>query len=60
MSIKEASIYVAFRFHVNFYHSYRGDTPDGTVSAGYEDYKYILDILDKHNAEGVLVKAPGI
>ncbi|MGI6701808.1 MAG: hypothetical protein ACOX3U_05070 [Christensenellales bacterium] len=57
MSIKEASIYVAFRFHVNFYHSYRGDTPDEYgIGKDMRIIKYILDILDKHNAEGVLVK----
>ena len=24
----QPKIYLAFRFHGNFYHSYRGDTPD--------------------------------
>lgn len=49
-------IYLAFRFHVNFYHSYRGDTPD---ELGYgKDIRIIrgiLDDLDKLNSEGTMV-----
>jgi hypothetical protein len=28
MARMSASVFLAFRFHGNFYHSYRGDTPD--------------------------------
>ena len=49
-------IYLSFRFHVNFYHSYRGDSPD---ELGYgKDIRIIrgiLDDLDRLNAEGVPV-----
>jgi len=55
--VKDVSIYLAFRFHVNFYHSYRGDTPDENgIGKDMRVIKYILDILDKHNAEGVPVR----
>ena len=50
----ESRVYIAFRFHVNFYHSYRGDTPD---ELGYgKDIRIIrgiLDDLDGLNAEGI-------
>ncbi len=52
------SVHLAFRFHVNFYHSYRGDTPD---EAGFGKdirvIRHILDVLDRLNAEGVPIRA---
>ena len=53
----ELKIHVAYGFHVNCYHSYRGDTPD---SAGFgSDLRIIRGIireLDALNAEGIPVK----
>ncbi len=53
-----SSVHLAFRFHVNFYHSYRGDTPD---EAGFGKdirvIRHILDVLDRLNAEGVPIRA---
>ena len=53
----DSKVYLAFRFHVNFYHSYRRDTPD---ELGYgKDIRIIrgiLDDLDRLNAEGVHVR----
>jgi hypothetical protein len=51
------TVHIAFGFHVNCYHSYRGDTND---RAGFgNDIKIIrktLDILDNFNKQGVRVK----
>ncbi|GAB4335714.1 MAG: hypothetical protein Kow0099_08290 [Candidatus Abyssubacteria bacterium] len=50
-------IHLAFRFHVNFYHSYRGDTPD---ELGFgKDIRIIrntIEVLDEYNASGVDVR----
>ncbi len=55
--LKDVKISVAFRFHVNMYHSYRGDTPDEYgIGKDIRLIKYILDILDKYNRKGVPVK----
>jgi hypothetical protein len=47
-------IHLAFRFHANFYHSYRGDTPD---ELGFgKDIRIIrntIKTLDEFNAKGV-------
>lgn len=47
-------LYLAFRFHVNFYHSYRGDTPD---ELGFgPDIRIIrntIRVLDEFNERGV-------
>ncbi|MBI4830236.1 MAG: hypothetical protein HY801_01495 [Candidatus Lindowbacteria bacterium] len=47
-------IHLAFRFHANFYHSYRGDTPD---ELGFgKDIRIIrntIKVLDEFNAKGV-------
>lgn len=47
-------IYVALGFHSNFYHSWRGDTPD---EAGFgTDIRFaraILDVLDEANQQGL-------
>jgi len=46
-------VYVMLGFHINFYHSWRGDTPD---EAGFGTdirvIRGILDILDRANAAG--------
>ena len=56
-STSDVSIYVAFRFHVNFYHSYRDDSTGlNGIGQDMRIIKYILDILDKHNAEGTEIK----
>ncbi|MDC7233699.1 MAG: hypothetical protein PQJ58_10740, partial [Spirochaetales bacterium] len=53
----EQNIYLALRFHTNFYHSYRGDTPD---EKGFgKDIRIItsiLDDLDRLNGEGIPVQ----
>ncbi len=47
-------VYVILGFHQNFYHSWRGDTPD---EAGFGTdiriVRYILDTLDEANAAGL-------
>lgn len=54
----DATIYVALGFHTNFYHSWRGDTPD---EAGFGTdirvVRGILDILDRANAQGLDARA---
>ncbi len=49
-----AKVYVALGFHANFYHSWRGDTPD---EAGFGTdirvVRGILAILDRANAQGL-------
>lgn len=46
-------VYVMLGFHINFYHSWRGDTPD---EAGFGTdmrvMRGVLDILDRANAAG--------
>lgn len=55
--IDDVKISVAFRFHANLYHSYRGDTPDEDgIGKDIRLIKYCLDILDKYNAKGVPVR----
>lgn len=53
----EPKIHLAFRFHGNFYHSYRGDTPD---ELGFgQDIRIIrntLRVLDELNERGVPVR----
>lgn len=52
-----AKIHLAFRFHINFYHSYRGDKPDDSGFAkDIRIIRYILNVLDKYNAKGVPVR----
>jgi len=56
-SLDDVKISVAFRFHVNFYHSYRADTPDEDgIGKDIRLVKYILDILDRYNDAGVPVR----
>ncbi len=51
-------VYVTLGFHVNFYHSWRGDTPD---EAGFGTdmrvIRGILDILERANASGRQARA---
>ena len=47
-------IFLAFRFHANFYHSYRGDTPDELgFGKDIRIIRKIIEVLDSFNAEGV-------
>ena len=56
-SIDDVKISVAFRFHVNMYHSYRDDSPgEEGIGKDIRIIKYCLDILDKYNAMGVPVR----
>ncbi len=49
-------IYVAFRFHGNFYHSYRGDTPDEFgFGKDIRIIRHLIDTLDDFNARGIPV-----
>lgn len=49
-----ADIYLAFRFHVNFYHSYRGDSLDEKgIGKDIRIIRSLLDDLDILNAEGI-------
>lgn len=51
-----SNIYLSFRFHTNFYHSYRGDTPDDFgFGMDIRIIRSILDDLDKLNREGIPV-----
>jgi hypothetical protein len=50
-------IFLAFRFHVNFYHSYRGDTPDELgFGKDIRIIRRIIEVLDELNAAGVPVR----
>jgi hypothetical protein len=53
----QPAVHLAFRFHVNFVHSYRGDTPD---ERGFgKDIRVIRGIiraLDEANARGIPVR----
>ncbi|MCQ2476896.1 MAG: glycosyl hydrolase family 57 [Clostridia bacterium] len=50
-------IHVAFGFHVNCYHSYRGDTNDGLgFGSDIRIIRKIIDVLNKFNEEGIPVK----
>lgn len=52
------SIHFAPRFHVNFYHSYRGDTPDERgFGKDIRIIRGILDDLDRLAGEGLVVRA---
>ena len=51
-------VYVALGFHINFYHSWRGDTPD---EAGFGTdirvIRKVLEILDRANQQGLKARA---
>ena len=50
-------IHIAFGFHVNCYHSYRGDTNDGLgFGSDIRIIRKIIDVLNKINEEGIPVK----
>lgn len=54
---KNPKIAVAFRFHVNFYHSYRGDTPDENgFGKDIRIIRQIIDMLDDYNRRGVNIR----
>ena len=49
-----STISVAFRFHVNFYHSYRGDSLDERgIGKDIRVIRTIIDTLDRLNGEGI-------
>ncbi len=51
-----STISVAFRFHVNFYHSYRGDSLDERgIGKDIRIIRSIIESLDRLNAEGIPV-----
>lgn len=50
-------IYLSFRFHGNFYHSYRGDTPDEMgFGKDIRIIRHIIRVLDAYNRRGIPVK----
>ena len=50
-------VHVGFGFHVNCYHSYRGDTPDALGFGGdLRIMRHILDVLDERNRRGIPVR----
>ena len=50
-------VHVGFGFHVNCYHSYRGDTPDALGFGGdLRIIRHILDVLDDRNKRGIPVR----
>ncbi len=56
--MKDFKIHIAFGFHVNCYHSYRGDTPDERgFGSDLRIIRGIIHTLDTLNAEGIPVKA---
>lgn len=51
-------IFLAFRFHGNFYHSYRGDTPDELgFGKDIRVIRRIIEVLDDCNTRGIPVRA---
>ncbi len=55
--MKENKIHVAYGFHVNCYHSYRGDTNDNLgFGSDIRIIRKILDILTDFNEKGIPVK----
>ncbi len=56
--MKENRIHVAYGFHVNCYHSYRGDTNDNLgFGSDIRIIRKILDVLTDFNERGIPVKA---
>ncbi len=52
-----AQVHIGFGFHVNCYHSYRGDTNDALGFGGdIRIIRHILDTLDDRNARGIPVR----
>ncbi len=55
--MKENKIHIAYGFHVNCYHSYRGDTNDNLgFGSDIRIIRKILDILTQFNEKGIPVK----
>lgn len=55
--MKDNKVHVAFGFHVNCYHSYRGDTNDNLgFGSDIRIIRQIIDVLNKCNEEGIPVK----
>lgn len=55
---KENKIHVGFGFHVNCYHSYRGDTNDGLgFGSDIRIIRHIIKTLNDLNEQGIPVKA---
>ncbi len=55
--MKENRIHVAYGFHVNCYHSYRGDTNDNLgFGSDIRIIRKILDVLTELNEKGIPVK----
>ena len=54
----EHKVHVGFGFHVNCYHSYRGDTNDALgFGKDIRLIRYIIDTFDQWNKQGVPAKA---
>ncbi|TVQ25897.1 MAG: hypothetical protein EA383_06890 [Spirochaetaceae bacterium] len=54
---QHSRIHLAFRHHVNFYHSYRGDSLDERgIGKDIRIIRGTLDALDRLNAEGIPVR----
>jgi|GEM_PF-3184907 len=54
-------IHLALGFHVNLYHSYRGDNVDASgIGPDIQMIRKILSDLDDLNRAGIPVRAPGI
>ena len=57
MSNNNYKVHVGFGFHVNCYHSYRGDTNDAFgFGNDIRIIRHIIDTLDSWNARGVAAK----
>ena len=57
VTAREPEIHLAFRFHVNLYHSYRGDSLDEKgIGKDIRIIRGILDSLDRLQAEGIPVR----
>ena len=55
--MKDNKIHIAFGFHVNCYHSYRGDTNDNLgFGSDIRIIRKIIDTLNRCNEEGIPVK----
>jgi hypothetical protein len=55
--MKSNKVHIGFGFHVNCYHSYRGDTPDALGFGGdIRIIRRIIDTLDRWNKSGTNVK----
>src|SRR5512135_1102510 len=51
------NIHLAFRFHGNFYHSYRGDTPDELgFGKDIRIIRHLIETLDELNQRGIPVR----